>query len=100
MVEVGNDFVEVDVEVALADGCNRRSRREVTPDSDASITKVSEQLTADDASLPMSMQQLDEVSLDLSDDDFSLSERKNVSSGRFGLRGFTSMTTGSEKSYL
>lgn len=76
MVEVGNDFVEVDVEFELVDDYNHRPKHEVMLDLDALIIKVLEQLMVDDVLPPMLTPQLDEVSLDLLDDDFSLSKRK------------------------
>lgn len=77
MVEVGNDFDEVVVEVELVDDYNHRPKHEVMLESDVLIIKVLVQLMVDDVLPPMSMQQLDEVSLDLLDDDFSLSDREN-----------------------
>lgn len=70
---------DVDVEAEPVDGCNHRSILEVTLDSHGLTVMVLLTLTADDVSPPTLMQPLDEVSMGLWDDDFSLSiSEKNI----------------------
>jgi hypothetical protein len=99
MVVVLYNFDVYFVEFVLVDDYNHQSKH-VKIEFDEEITMVLVMLVIDDVLQQMLMQLLDEVLMDLLDDDFLLSKFIFIKKEKSNKKKFTSITIGSEKSYL